>query len=217
MDRRDQADVVGRATISISTAQFIKLKGVRAKPKPYGGTRPVIMNAGASPAGRAFAVRNCDAFFMQASRVSVEETAQRVAAREGGGRGAGPRDRRVHGRRHHLPADHEGGARSITTTCVVEQADWAAVDSMLAMRNITPQTTPAEEFMRQRRHYAHGNSGLPIVGDPDHVARQLDRAQPARASPASRVSLVNYRRRAAVSSAPRCCRGWSARGCVLPA
>ena len=58
--------------------QFIKLKNVRAKPKPYGGTRPVIMNAGASPAGRAFAVRNCDAFFMQASRVSVEETAQRV-------------------------------------------------------------------------------------------------------------------------------------------
>src|SRR5687767_13828584 len=60
--------------------RFIKLKKVRAKPKPYGGSRPVIMNAGASPAGRAFAVRNCDAFFMQASRVSVEETAQRVAA-----------------------------------------------------------------------------------------------------------------------------------------
>jgi alkanesulfonate monooxygenase SsuD/methylene tetrahydromethanopterin reductase-like flavin-dependent oxidoreductase (luciferase family) len=41
--------------------EFIKLKNVRAKPKPYGGTQPVIMNAGASPVGRAFAVRNCDA------------------------------------------------------------------------------------------------------------------------------------------------------------
>ena len=39
----------------------------------------VIMNAGASPVGRAFAVKNCDAFFMQSSRTSVEETAQRVA------------------------------------------------------------------------------------------------------------------------------------------
>src|SRR3954471_23136522 len=57
---------------------FIKLKNVRAKPKPYGGTRPVIMNAGASPVGRAFAVRNCDAFFMQSSRVSVGKRAQRV-------------------------------------------------------------------------------------------------------------------------------------------
>src|ERR1700752_2669126 len=45
--------------------RFIKLKHVRAKPKPYGGTSPVILNAGASPVGRAFAVRNCDAFFMQ--------------------------------------------------------------------------------------------------------------------------------------------------------
>src|SRR4029453_5391785 len=60
--------------------QFIRLKKVRAKPKPYGGTRPVIMNAGASPVGRAFAVKNCDAFFMQAARASGDETAGRVSA-----------------------------------------------------------------------------------------------------------------------------------------
>src|SRR6201995_565682 len=59
---------------------FIKLKKVRSKPKPYGGTQPVIMNAGASPVGRAFAVKNCDAFFMQSSRTSVSETAERVAS-----------------------------------------------------------------------------------------------------------------------------------------
>src|SRR5438309_200453 len=28
--------------------QFLKLRKIRAKPKPYGGTRPLIMNAGAS-------------------------------------------------------------------------------------------------------------------------------------------------------------------------
>src|SRR5579872_3790681 len=43
---------------------YIKLKHVRAKPKPYGGTRPLIMNAGASPTGQAFAARNCDALFI---------------------------------------------------------------------------------------------------------------------------------------------------------
>src|SRR5438874_435292 len=57
---------------------YLHLKGVRAKPKPVGGTRPLIMNAGASPTGRAFAVKNCDAFFMQASRTSIEETAALV-------------------------------------------------------------------------------------------------------------------------------------------
>src|SRR5438874_9983497 len=58
--------------------RYLKLRGVRGKPKPVGGTRPLIMNAGASATGRAFAVRNCDAFFMQASRVSIEETAANV-------------------------------------------------------------------------------------------------------------------------------------------
>ena len=38
--------------------QFIKLRGVRVKPKPYGGTRPLIMHAGASPTGQSFAIRN---------------------------------------------------------------------------------------------------------------------------------------------------------------
>src|ERR1700730_8407493 len=60
--------------------QFIKLQGVRAKPKPYDGTRPLIMNAGASPTGRAFAIRNCDALFSNVARgFSVEETASYIS------------------------------------------------------------------------------------------------------------------------------------------
>lgn len=60
--------------------QFLQLQGVRAKPKPYGGSRPLVMNAGASPQGRAFALRHCDAFFTSAARVSLAETAQQVQA-----------------------------------------------------------------------------------------------------------------------------------------
>ncbi len=63
--------------------QYLKLKGIRGKPKPVGGARPLIMNAGASATGRAFAVKNCDAFFLQASRVSTEETAGFVQEGEG--------------------------------------------------------------------------------------------------------------------------------------
>ena len=54
--------------------KYLDMKGIRGKPKPYGGTRPVIMNAGASATGQAFAVKNCDAFFLQASRTSLDET-----------------------------------------------------------------------------------------------------------------------------------------------
>src|SRR5215472_1043483 len=60
--------------------RFFQLKGVRAKPKPYGGTRPLIMNAGASATGQAFAIRNCDALFSTISRgISFEETARHVS------------------------------------------------------------------------------------------------------------------------------------------
>src|SRR6476620_1208616 len=58
--------------------QYFDLKGIRLKPKPWGGVRPMMMNAGSSPAGRAFALRNCDGFFTSASRVSVEEMREKV-------------------------------------------------------------------------------------------------------------------------------------------
>ena len=170
--------------------EFIKLKKVRAKPKPYGDTQPVIMNAGASPVGRAFAVKNCDAFFMQSSRTSVAETAQRVASVKAEaaalGRAIGvftvgvitcrPTMKEAEEYHHHV---------------VVDQADWAAVDQLLALRNITPQTTPHDEFMRQRSAYAHGNSGVPIIGDPDHIAGKLIELSSAGLSGIA-VSLVNY-------------------------
>src|SRR5262249_12992516 len=61
--------------------KFFKLHGVRAFPKPYGGARPIIMNAGSTPTGQAFALRNCDAFFTatSASRQSMEANAKKIA------------------------------------------------------------------------------------------------------------------------------------------
>jgi len=170
--------------------QFLKLKGVRAKPKPYGGTRPLIMNAGASPTGQAFAIKNCDAFFVRPSRVSLDETAARVAAVKSAAR--------AHG--------HEIGVYTVgVITCKptqqeaeayyqhwsVELADWSAVDGILAIKNITPQTVPLAEFNLKRRQYTEGMGGLSIVGDPDRVAGQL--ADLSRAGLTGiAVSGVNY-------------------------
>src|SRR6185312_843489 len=52
--------------------------GQHIKLKPYGGTRPLIMNAGSSGSGQAFALRNCDAFFTatSTSRQGVDATAK---------------------------------------------------------------------------------------------------------------------------------------------
>ena len=73
----------------------------------------------------------------------------------------------------------------------VELADWSAVEGILAIKNISPQTVPLEEFNLKRRQYTEGMGGLSIVGDPDRVARQL--ADLSRAGLTGiAVSGVNY-------------------------
>ena len=74
---------------------------------------------------------------------------------------------------------------------VVDNADWAAVDNILAMKNIMPQMYAPEEFQRIRDHQANGMGGLPLVGDPDSVARDIARLA-ALGLKGIAISFVNY-------------------------
>jgi alkanesulfonate monooxygenase SsuD/methylene tetrahydromethanopterin reductase-like flavin-dependent oxidoreductase (luciferase family) len=170
--------------------QYIRLANIRAKPKPYGGTRPLLMNAGASPTGRAFALRNCDAFFTQASRRSAEETAQRVHDVKAQAAAYGREiDVYTVGVVTCRPTQRE--AEDYYRHCIVDNADWSAVDLILARKHISPETVGEAAFNEQRTNYANGMGGVPIVGDPDCVARQL--ADLSRAGLRGvGVSFVNY-------------------------
>jgi alkanesulfonate monooxygenase SsuD/methylene tetrahydromethanopterin reductase-like flavin-dependent oxidoreductase (luciferase family) len=172
------------------SGKFLKLKGVRAKPKPWDGTRPLIMNAGSSPAGRIFATRNCDAFFTSASRVSLQETTEKVQSVKAEARNFG-RDMEVYtvGVVTCRPTMQE--AREYYQYAIVDNADWTAVDSILAIKNITVQNVGREEFDKRRRQYANGMGGLPLVGDADHVANELANLSKAGLRGIA-VSLVNY-------------------------
>jgi len=170
--------------------KYLNMKGVRGKPKPYGGARPAIMNAGASATGQAFAVKNCDAFFLQASRTSLDETAQRVKAAQSAARA---QNREIGcysvGIITCKPTRKE--AEDYYHHCTVEHADWSAVDGILALKNISPRTVPMEEYLTKRSQYAQGMGGLPIVGDPDHVAALLADLSKAGLTGFG-ISLVNY-------------------------
>jgi len=179
---QEEFDFVGR---------FFALKGARAKPKPYGGTRPIIMNAGASPTGQAFAIRNCDALFSNISHgISFEETTQHVKNVRALAREAGREiDVYTVGVVTCRPTTKD--AEDYYHHAIIDNADWRAVDNILAMRDVTPQTHAPEEFQRLRNHQANGMGGLPIVGDPDAVAARM--AQLAAAGFAGiAVSFVNY-------------------------
>jgi alkanesulfonate monooxygenase SsuD/methylene tetrahydromethanopterin reductase-like flavin-dependent oxidoreductase (luciferase family) len=152
--------------------QFIKLKAIRAKPKPHGGTRPLIMNAGASTVGRAFAIRNCDAFFTNASRTSMEDNAQKV------------KDAKAEARKHGRELDvYTVGVVTCRRTrkeaeeyyryAMMENGDWSAVDGILRKKNISPATVGQAEFERQRQDYVNGLGGVLMIGDPDQVAQML--------------------------------------------
>jgi dimethylsulfone monooxygenase len=171
--------------------RFLKLKSVRAKPKPYGGTGPLIMNAGASATGQAFAIRNCDALFSTISRgISFEETAAHVSGVRALAQQAGREiDVYTVGVVTCRPTARE--AQDYYRHAVVDNADWAAVDNILAMKNITPQTHSPEEFQRIRDHQANGMGGLPLVGNPDLVARDMARLAELGLRGIA-VSFVNY-------------------------
>jgi alkanesulfonate monooxygenase SsuD/methylene tetrahydromethanopterin reductase-like flavin-dependent oxidoreductase (luciferase family) len=152
--------------------QFIKLKNVRAKPKPYGGARPLIMNAGASTTGRAFAIRNCDAFFTQADRTSMDTTAAKVKAAKDEAAAQG-RELDVYAVGVVTCRPTQKEAEEYYHYATIENGDWSAVDGILGKKNISVATVGEEEFKRQRHHYAHGMGGLLMVGDPDQIAQTL--------------------------------------------
>jgi alkanesulfonate monooxygenase SsuD/methylene tetrahydromethanopterin reductase-like flavin-dependent oxidoreductase (luciferase family) len=170
--------------------RFFKLKNVKAKPKPYGGTRPLIMNAGASKTGQTFAIRNCDALFSAVSRDSFAETADHVSSVRALALRAGREiDVYTVGVVTCRPTARE--AQDYYRHAVVDNADWAAVDDILAMKNIRPQMHSPEEFQRIRNHQANGMGGLPLVGDPDSVAQDMARLAAFGLSGIA-VSFVNY-------------------------
>jgi alkanesulfonate monooxygenase SsuD/methylene tetrahydromethanopterin reductase-like flavin-dependent oxidoreductase (luciferase family) len=169
---------------------YIKLKHVRAKPKPYGGTRPLIMNAGASPTGQAFAARNCDALFISSKLATLEKSAQQVRDVKALAAAAGREiDVYTVGVITCRPTDAE--AEAYYRHVVVDHADWSAVDSILALRNIRAEDHDPETFRRLRDDYANGMSGLPINGSPDTVAATLAQLSAAGFTGVA-VSLVNY-------------------------
>jgi dimethylsulfone monooxygenase len=155
--------------------QFFSLRRVRAFPKPYGGARPLLMNAGSSAVGQAFALRNCDAFFTATagSRTSLEGNAKRVTEIKAKARALG-RDIEVYTVGQVICRASQTEADDYYRHAIIDNADWGAVERMLALRSITPQTVTPEEYAAKRQYFAaNAIGGYPFVGTPDKVAHEL--------------------------------------------
>ena len=157
--------------------EFFHLKGVRTKPKPFGGTQPIIMNAGASADGLAFATRNCDAYFTAARMDTLDGAARKVEEIKAYARAQG-RTIRVFttAEVYCRPTREEAEARF--RYCSVEHADWSAIEEIMPLYG-RPVDRSDPQFEEHRRRFAYGFSGFLIQGTPDDVASAFERVSRA--------------------------------------
>ena len=155
--------------------EFLQLEKVRAYPKPSGDTRPLLMNAGSSDASQAFALRNCDAFFVATagSRTSLAANAAKVAEIKAAARELG-REIEVFTVGQVICRPTQREADDYYRHVNIDNADWGALDGMLANKSMTLQTMPEAEYYAKRRYFAaNAVGGYPFVGTPDRVADEL--------------------------------------------
>jgi FMNH2-dependent dimethyl sulfone monooxygenase len=173
--------------------EFLQLQKVRAYPKPFGDTRPLMMNAGSSDAGQAFALRNCDAFFVATagSRTSLAGNAAKVAEIKAAAQKLG-REIEVFTVGQVICRPTQKEAEDYYQHVNIENADWGALDGMLANKNMTPETMPPEEYYAKRRYFAaNAVGGYPFVGTPDCIAEELATISQAGVRGIG-LSFVNY-------------------------
>ncbi len=154
--------------------EFFHLHGVIGHPAPWGGERPIMMNAGSSPAGRRFAALHSDfhfdqIFFLEQAAERVNQT--RTLARQHG------RPIQVFTSGYVVCRPTAKEARDYFNYFGVEHADWGAVDRLieLAMGAGGSRSISPEVVKMAKERFAGGYGGVPFVGDPDTVAAEFKR------------------------------------------
>ena len=146
---------------------FFHLEGIRENPKPYGGTRPIVMNAGASPTGRAFALRNSDMFFTAVHLARISARCATTWRRETRSRRVGTRHRRLLFGLRRLPAHPRRGG-SYVHYAIEEHANWGAMEKLF--EGAAPDGTFRSRSRAGAREHAAGAARRGRHRQPDDVA-----------------------------------------------
>ena len=146
------------------------LKGVYSEPKPVNGIPPIV-NAAGSGEGRDFAIRNANFLFTPAidlarSKEEVAELKEKAAA-------AGQDIEVVtFGMVVCRPTQKE--ADRYLEYYAQENADWEAVDNLIALQFAHAQSFPHDLMALIRDRFAAGHGGYPLVGTPRKVADTIE-------------------------------------------
>ncbi len=150
--------------------QFFELRDSESEPKPRGGRVP-ILNAGSSTQGRDFAAKHSDFVFTiipDAQTGAEIVSGLRQQARQDYNREVG-----VLTLGHVVCRDSRAEAEDFLEYYAQENADWGAVDYLMALQGMHAQSFTPEMLQTMRERFASGHGSLPLVGTPEEVAEQI--------------------------------------------
>jgi len=185
-------DFLGRASAPEQPFDFhgrhFRGSGVISEPRPVQRPGPVIMSAGFSPAGRAFAARHADINFAivppdEQGRRAIREIKQTARERW-------DRDVLVFGAAHILCRDTEGDARREYARVVQEMGDRPAAAN--AIRLLMPSSQSAEFAPEMTESAIFGFFATPMVGTASQVCEMMAEMSAAGMDGLA-VSWVDYR------------------------
>jgi alkanesulfonate monooxygenase SsuD/methylene tetrahydromethanopterin reductase-like flavin-dependent oxidoreductase (luciferase family) len=165
--------------------RYFQLRSAIGDPKPYGGMHPLLMSAGASGVGQAFAARHADLLFMVA--VEIDGLAATLAALRAS---VAERTIGVFTSGHVVCRATQREADDYYRYVAHEMADERAVDAVLRNRQSQQSIAPAK-LARMRDRIAAGSGTFPVVGSPDRVATTFKTLSDAGLDGMA-IAFVNY-------------------------
>jgi FMNH2-dependent dimethyl sulfone monooxygenase len=151
--------------------KYFSLRALEAAPKPYGGSRPLLMNAGGSPAGKAFALNRADCLFTTLR--TIEQGAETVAALKAEAKKL-KRDINVFTSAHIVCRPTNREANDYYRWFADENADWAAVEHMFDIGKQHQSSAHKDGSTdRTRMRFAAGYGSYPLIGTPDEIAAEI--------------------------------------------
>ncbi len=147
--------------------RFFNLKNVLGKPKPWFGTRPILVSAGNSETGRSFAANNADCLFTAVPR--LEDLPEKLAYF----RDAAPAGqlRNVFSSCHLMARPTRKEARDYHHYIVHEQGDWEAAEYSVGFRGKRANTWMKDQENLKIRLIT--GAGYPIIGSYDDAVETM--------------------------------------------
>ena len=148
--------------------RFFDLKDAVARPKPWGGERPMLVSAGNSPVGRDFALRRADCVFMGLREI------EQLGAEIAGMKQVAPAPRLFFGCGNLIARPTKKEAEEYFHYLVHEQGDWAAAEHALGIRRAGGASSAQLPTHNAERMLGAAGT-YPFVGGYDDIADMFRR------------------------------------------